>query len=385
MAVFDADMCPEPEFLLRTAPYFLAGPGKHGQQSLSGKIGFVQTPQSFRTPDLFQRAFRCEDLIPNEQDFFYLNLEPARNKLNSVIFGGSNTLLSRAALNAVGGFVTGTLTEDFATGIEIQKRGYTCYAIPEALASGLCPESLTGMIKQRSRWARGCIQSGRKTRLLRGRGLNLRQRLSYLSAVSYWYAPIKRLVYIMAPLMYAVFGVTVMRCDFRQMILFWLPMYLMALIGIRLFSDGIRSARWSDIYELCLFPFLLLPVLGETLGISRREFVVTDKSGKKGWSFRYTLPFLALIALSVLGIVNTVRLMAAEQTTIYLLLLFWLVFNMYELIFALVFVCACRRLPEGEERKGWVHALPRRGSLRTSLLYIFFKVLFGGKKEREVK
>ena len=67
----------------------------------------------------------------------------------------------------------------------------------------------------------------------------------------------KRLVYLMAPLMYAVFGVTVMNCDFLQMLIFWLPMYLMAVIGIRVFSGGIRTARWSDIYELCLFPFLL--------------------------------------------------------------------------------------------------------------------------------
>ena len=382
VAVFDADMCPLPQFLLRTAPFFLSGAGRGGKRSLDTGIGFVQTPQCFRNPDLFQRAFRCEDRIPNEQDYFYRNLEPARNRVNAVIFGGSNTLLSRKALEAAGGFVTGTLTEDFATGIEIQKHGYSCYAVDEPLAYGLCPESLSGMIRQRSRWARGCIQSGRKTRILSDRRLSFWQRAGYLTAVSYWYAPVKRLVYLLAPLMYAVFGVTVMNCDFLQMLIFWLPMYLMAVVGIRVFSGGIRTARWSDIYELCLFPFLLIPVLAETLGFRKKEFVVTDKSGKSGWNAAMILPFLLLIALSGIGIVRTVRMLAVQQTTIYLLLLFWLVFNLYELFFALVFVCSCGRLPEAEED---LPDGPLKVGRGTGLILVLFRILFPRKPIKEAE
>ena len=45
IATFDADMAPLPDFLLTTLPYFL---------SSTQKIGFVQTPQSFTNPDIFQ-------------------------------------------------------------------------------------------------------------------------------------------------------------------------------------------------------------------------------------------------------------------------------------------------------------------------------------------
>lgn len=383
IAVFDADMCPMPQFLLSTVPYFLSQPGKKGDRRISGKVGYVQTPQQFRTPDLFQRVFRAEDLIPNEQDYFYRSLEPARNKTNSVIFGGSNTVLLRRALEQAGGFVTESLTEDFATGIEIQKRGYTCYAIPDPLAEGLSPESLLSLIRQRIRWARGCIQAGRCTRLLRSNGLSMIQRLSYLTAISYWYAPVKRLIYLTAPLMYAVFGITVMRCSFEQMLVFWLPMYLCAVLGIRLLSDGIRTTKWSNIYEVSLFPFLLLPVLAETVGIKKRDFVVTDKSGKAGWRWWYPLPFLVLIALSVVGIVRVIGLSMTQATTVYLLLLFWLAYNLYQLLFALLFVWGCRRVPPEKENYSLVHDLRRDSFGRTGLIMIYFRMISKKEKRKE--
>ena len=384
IVVFDADMCPKPEFLMSTVPYFLSEPGKKGNRRISGKIGYVQTPQQFRNADLFQRVFRAESLIPNEQDYFYRSLEPARNKTNSVIFGGSNTVLLRKALEQAGGFVTDSLTEDFATGIEIQKLGYTCCAIPDALAEGLSPESLSALIRQRIRWARGCIQAGRCTRLVTSKGLRLVQRLSYLTSISYWYAPVKRLIYLAAPLLYAVFGVTVMRCSFEQMLIFWLPMYLCAILGIRLLSDGIRTAKWSSVYEICLFPFLLLPVLAETFGIRKRDFAVTDKSGKAGWRRWYPLPFLVLIILSAVGIVRVVQMSAAQQTTIYLLLLFWLVYNLYQLLFALLFVCGCRNVPQEKEASSLVHDLKQDRFGRTSLFAICVRMFSESRKERQV-
>lgn len=382
IAVFDADMCPQPGFLTLTVPYFLLEQGKKGKRKLSGRVGYVQTPQQFRNADLFQRVFRAEDIIPNEQDYFYRSLEPARNKTNSVIFGGSNTVLLRKALEEAGGFVTESLTEDFATGIEIQKKGYTCYAIPTALAEGLSPESLPALIQQRKRWARGCIQAGRCTKLLRAQGLTFIQRLSNLTAISYWYAPIKRLIYLTAPLLYAVFGITVMRCSFQQMMIFWLPVYLCAIFGIWLLSDGIRTAKWTNIYEICLFPFLLIPVLAETLHIKKKEFVVTDKSGEAGWRWSYPLPFLLLTVLSLIGIVRVINISLEQRTTIYLLLLFWLIYNLYHLLFALLFVCGCRKLPHENDACSLVHDLKQERFGRTGLFAILIRMKMKNRKEK---
>lgn len=383
IAVFDADMCPAPQFLLATVPYFLSTPLRKKKREVSGRIGYVQTPQSFRNGDLFQRVFRAQEWIPNEQDYFYLSLEPARNRTNSVIFGGSNTVLLRKALEQAGGFCTDSLTEDFATGIEIQKKGYVCYAIPHILADGLSPESLPSLIRQRTRWARGCIQAGRCTHLLTSRGLTLIQRMSYLSSVTYWYAPVKRLIYLMMPILYAVFGVTVMRCSFEQMLLFWFPMYLCGILCIRLMSDHIRTEKWTNIYETSLFPFLLFPVLKETLGIRKKEFAVTDKSGRRDWKWWYPLPFAGLILLSVAGIVRTVMMTAKQETTVYLLLLFWLFYNLYQLLFALIFVWGCRNVPAEKETIGLVHDLRRHRIGRTGLFAICFRMISEKRKGEE--
>ncbi len=341
VAVFDADMCPKPEFLRKTVPYFLGGYVKGGKRVLK-PLGYVQTPQHFVNPDMFQRAFRAEQRIPSEQDYFYHVIEPARNHNNSVVFGGTNAVLLRKALEEAGGFATDTLTEDFATGIEIQKKGYTCLALDEVLASGLTPEDLPGLIRQRSRWARGCIQSGRRARLLQARELTWSQKVSYLSSISYWYMPVKRLIYLAAPLLYALGGVTIMRCDFKQMLIFWLPLYFLSTLGIRLLSGGLRTTHWSNVYETCLFPFLLLPVLAESLGRRKTTFEVTPKDGSRRWKWSYPLPFFVLMGLDLWGLYNTLVMTVQQQTSNYLFLLFWLAVNLYYLGYGLYFVLACR-------------------------------------------
>lgn len=185
IVVFDADMMPKKQFLMRTIPWFL-----------KEDTGFVQTPQNFYYPDLFQYNLFATDHIPNEQDYFYKVVQVAKNKSNSVIFGGSNAVLSRKALEEIGGFVTGVVTEDFATGIELEKKGYHGIAIPEVLASGIPPMTFKELIGQRRRWAKGCIQSGKKTHFLRAKELTFLQKINYLTAISYWYTPVKRLIYL---------------------------------------------------------------------------------------------------------------------------------------------------------------------------------------------
>ena len=344
VAVFDADMCPHYDFLIRTVPYFLDTKSKNGRRQLSAKKGFLQTPQSFRNQDLFQKVFGKRRPLSNEQDYFYRCIEPSLTKGNAVIFGGSNALLARSALAAAGGFATGTLTEDFATGIELEKSGFLGAAVATPLADGLVPETLSSLIRQRTRWARGCIRSAKTTRFALSKKLSAFQKLHYAIAVSYWYFPVKRLIYLLSPLLFALFGIAVMRCSFYEMLLLWLPMYLLSAVGIRLFSGGVRTARWSRFYELCLSPFLLFPSLAETLGFRARTFHVTAKRDTEGAAVPFgtrllqLLPFALFAAASALGIFRTVLLILDLRSPDYLFLLFWLIFNFLELLRACFFV-----------------------------------------------
>lgn len=341
IVTFDADMIPMHDFLTSTIPYFLNGE----------KVGFIQTPQSFYNPDLFQYYLFSEGRIPNEQDYFYRDVQISRNKSNSVIYGGTNTVISRSALEEIGGFYTDAITEDFATGLIIQSKGYKCYAINEIHASGLAPADLPSLVKQRERWSRGCIQTGRRLNILFRRGLNLEQKLSYLSAISYWYSGIKRLVYIMSPILFSVFGIIVVKCTLVQVLIFWLPMYLLSDAALKQLSNNIRTTKWTNIYETILFPSLIIPVLLETFGISQHKFAVTRKDGAQDdtiYRLKKSIPHIFFAVLSIIGIANCTRMIFTSGSPSYIVVLFWLISNFYNILMSIFFMLGRKAFRKAE-------------------------------------
>ncbi|MFI3211873.1 MAG: glycosyltransferase [Eubacteriales bacterium] len=343
IATFDADMIPMDDFLYATIPYFLA-PNKEGENNRNpnkGKVGFIQTPQSFYNLDLFQANLYAEDDIPNEQDYFYRNIQLSRNSNNTPIYGGSNTVISREALLEVGGFYTESITEDFATGMLIQSKGYSCYALPTVHASGMSPTDLKSLFKQRERWARGCIQTARRMNFLFMKGLSIKQKISYLSSVMYWYSSIKRFFFIMAPIAFSVFRVAIVACSFIEILLFWLPTYLITKFTLNKSSSHVRNTKWSNIYETIMFQSLIPGVILETLGIAKNKFSVTRKDKVENdnqYRLMQSLPFIIYIFLSIIGIYNIILYSYLHQTVTYFVLLYWLVVNLLNLVIALIFL-----------------------------------------------
>ncbi|MGB5824688.1 MAG: glycosyltransferase [Proteocatella sp.] len=353
IVTLDADMIPMHDFLVATVPYFLKNEQakKHGEAQEHADIGFIQTPQSFYNTDLFQFNLYSENRIPNEQDYFYRDIQVSKNKTNSVIYGGSNTVLSRKALEDVGGFFTNSITEDFATGILIQSKGYRCYAVDEIHASGLSPTDLKSLIKQRERWARGCIQTGRRLNILFRKGLTLGQRLSYISSISYWYAAIKRFVYIMAPILFAVFNIIIVKCTLPELLVFWLPMYLLNDATLKRLSGNIRNTRWTNVYETIMFNALMPAVILETFGISKNSFSVTKKDNiqeTNPYKLMNALPYFIYIILSVVGIWNMIYSIFDTGTLVYSVVLFWLTGNLFSLLMAVFFMLGRQQFRKSE-------------------------------------
>ena len=342
VVTFDADMIPRSEFLLKTIPYFVDAElrQKDKPENERLKLGLLQTPQCFYEPDVFQYALYSERRIPNEQDFFYRTIEPSKTDSNSVIYGGSNTVLSREALEAAGGFYTESITEDFATGLLIEAKGFMSLALPEPLASGQTPHTFKEHIKQRTRWGRGVIVTGRKLKVLRRKDLSILQKVNYWSSMTYWYSPIKNLIYMLSPLLYAVLAVPVFRCNWSELMAFWLPMFIFQDISLRLNSDDAISTKWSGIYETSVMPHLLIPILKESVGITLSSFKVTDKSGKakRDKDIRSLIPFVILAVLSVAGIIRVFTLFTVLQIVPTCILLFWILRNLYFLVMSIFLV-----------------------------------------------
>lgn len=340
VVTFDADMIPQRKFLLKTIPYFVDAERINASlpEDKRRPLGFIQAPQSFYTPDVFQHNLYAETKVPNEQDYFYCVIEAAKTSTNSVIYGGSNTLISRKALEDIGGFYTKSITEDFATGMLIESAGYVSLGLSQPLASGIAPSTFREHIQQRTRWGRGVIATAKQLKFIRNRKLNISQKLSYLNSVLYWFSPIKNLIYLLSPLMFAVFCVPIFKCTLIDLAIFWLPMHLMSIWALRITSQGKISARWSGIYETSVMPFLLMPIIKETLGISLSKFKVTqkDKRGIRRQVDKKTVaPFAVLLVLTIAGIIQMSYMVIALGYIEILAVLFWLFRNAYYLVMCL--------------------------------------------------
>lgn len=331
IVVFDADMKPKPDFLMKTVPYLF----------LEDNIGFVQLPQNFDNPDIFQKRFKLLNNIPMEQDYFYHRIQVTRNNNNSVIFCGTNAILSRKALEDIGGFATETITEDFATGLLMERKGYKGIALPFDEVNGLNVSNILSLIKQRSRWCRGCIQTYKNYKILHKSGLTKTQKADYLSGIYYWFFGIRNIIYLLVPLLFAFFNIKIIQGSLLLFIILFLIQYILKRFIIDLLEDRKTSSTWNRIYEVILSPIILIESILETIGFSKRKFEVTKKNKiKDNKSFKLTymiIMHLILFVLNVIGFYISIEKGLAYGFIEFLIPLFWLGTNSFYLLFALIF------------------------------------------------
>ncbi len=348
VVTFDADMIPRSNFLLETVPYFFIPKMEKDNEDKwhirdeeeDRKIGFIQTPQSFYNPDLFQYNLYSEKKIPNEQDYFFKEVNVGRNRTNSPIYAGSNTVISREALEEVDYIKTGSITEDFATGLEIQNKGYECYATDIPLAHGLSPESVEGLIKQRERWGRGCVQTLKNFKFMFYKGISLGTKMSYFSSLMYWWTFLRRFIYIMSPILFILFHIQVVDTTLIELLIFWLPAYVLYNRALRVISGNIKSQKWSNTVDTIIFPYLIIPIIAESIGFKQRKFAVTDKnrpSDSEQSNIKYAFPHMILIVFTVVALYYSLKYSFAENSIAYLIVIYWLLFNLYSLLMTVFF------------------------------------------------
>ncbi|AEF82376.1 glycosyltransferase family 2 protein [Leadbettera azotonutricia] len=349
---FDADMIPTRYMLTKTVPYFYLPFMKQlpddrwilrelGEIDPDYRIGFIQTPQSFYNPDLFQYNLYSEGRIPNEQDYFFREINVIRNASNAPIYAGSNTVISRIALEQVGYIATGTITEDFATGLKIQRKGWITYGTSTPLAHGLAPDDIESLVKQRERWGRGCIQSLQNMNIVGMKDLPFLSKISYINCYFYWWSFLARFIFIAAPILFAVFHLRILVCSVQQFFIFWLPYFILSSITSKLTAGATRNQHWNGVIDTIMFPYLMVPIVKEALGFKLEKFAVTRKdkaTGEQKSTFYWALPHLMLLisCLAALGI--CVKLTLQSATMYNIVMMYWLVINSKNLVLAIFFM-----------------------------------------------
>ncbi len=302
--MFDTDHVPVRTFLMDTIGHFE-----------DPKVAIVQTPHHFYNPDIFQRNFRLEERLINEQDLFFQVVQPGRDGHNSVFFCGSGGIFRRRALEEVEGFVTASVTEDIHTTLRLHAKGYRSVYVNKRLAAGLAPESCASYLRQRQRWTRGHIQmflSRDNPMFLQG--LSLAQRIDYLASIYYFLLGPARVIYLVAPLAYLLLGRYVVVADLVSLLTFYVAHYVAAVLATGVVTRGFRNPFWADLYETVMSVPLAITTFTTVFVRRSWAFLVTPKgirSPKHRLDVLPSAPYVlitgALVVGTALGVVELVR------------------------------------------------------------------------------
>ncbi len=329
--ILDADMIAKSTFLERTLGYFS-----------DPLMALVQAPQVFYNPDPFQNNLQLFQAIPNEQDFFMREVLTRRALFNAVLNVGSNAVFRRSSVEAIGRIPVGTITEDMATSMILQSKGYHSTFVNETLAMGLSPDTFSDYIVQRDRWARGNIQVMKKWNPLTMPGLSLMQRLIYFDGVLYWFFGLQKLIYFIGPILFLFFSIPVVYVDVFTMLMFFIPFYYISTLVFTLLSHKSRTYIWAHIYESALAPYLAVSALSELLFSNKVKFSVTPKGAqqkKSHFALRIAIPhiILAILSLAAFGLgINKMLTDVSFMIPVYLVNIFWLLYNFIGIIAALL-------------------------------------------------
>ncbi|ARV62392.1 cellulose synthase catalytic subunit [Nostocales cyanobacterium HT-58-2] len=295
IVVFDADFVPTKNFLLRTVGFFQ-----------DEKVALVQTPQSFYNADPVARNLGLENIVTPDEEVFYRQIQAIKDGAGSVVCCGTSFVVRRSAIEATGGFVTESLSEDYFTGIRLSAKGYRLIYLNEKLSAGLAADNIAAYATQRLRWGQGTLQAFFiKSNPLTIPGLSFLQRLAHLEGLLHWFGTISRVYFLLIPLAYSFFDVIPVRSNIAELLYFFLPYYLVNLTVFAWLNYQSRSALLSDIYSIVLCVPVAITVIQVMMNPFSKGFKVTPK-GKTSdhfyFNWKLALPLIILFIANALSL-----------------------------------------------------------------------------------
>ncbi len=352
IVVLDCDHVPVREFITKTLGLMLDDP----------KRFLVQTPHHFVSPDPLERNLSLFGRMPAENELFYHQIQPGLDAWGSTLFCGSAALLRRSALEDIGGFATGSITEDAETTLVALSRGYTSAYLNEPLVSGLQPETFKGFILQRARWSQGMLQVFLLRKPWAMRTLDPMKRLLFTNFALYWLFSLSRLLLLFAPVVTLLFGVHVADAAVSDVLLYGLPALLASAITANFLHGRLRWPFVSLMYEVVQSVHLTQSLIGLLRNLRAPKFRVTPKGEVLAQNFVSSLakPFYVLLALNVAALVaGAVRFIdSPAERPMLAFVASWAVIDF------LLLLCALGALFERRQRR----AEPRVGCKETVVL-----------------
>ena len=262
VAVFDADHVPDPSFLDCTLGHFN-----------DERVAFVQTPHEFRNTASFDHLRRGSPLTA--QSYFNYVAQPARNPTKTAQYCSSAGIIRRAALDAIGGFATGTVNEDTHTSLRLNAIGLYGVFHTDVLALGLAPPNASAYYGQRQRFADGAMQLLIHEPLLWNGSLSAAQQQTFIFHVVANIEGWRYLVIYALPVAMLITGVVPLAANARTFLAVYIPYLAVTWIALDVFARGHMRFFQAAVYNLARVPSSIRATFsGHRLG---RRFRVTPK------------------------------------------------------------------------------------------------------------
>ncbi|MDP2546493.1 UDP-forming cellulose synthase catalytic subunit [Oceanobacter sp. 4_MG-2023] len=337
--ILDADHVPTRDILERMVGIMINDP----------KMFLVQSPHFFINPDPVEKNLQTYGKMPGENEMFYGVIQEGLDFWDSSFFCGSAALIRRKYLLEVGGISGDSITEDAETAFLLHAKGYRSAYVNRPMIAGLQPETYSGFVVQRMRWAQGMVQIFMLKNPLFFKGLKPWQRLCYTSSSGFWFFPFARATFLVAPSAYLFFGLKIYDANMTEFFSYALPHLMGALIVTDFLFGRYRWALVSELYEL-MQSLYSLPAILEVIKSPRSpEFAVTPKGEFMDENFITSLagPFYWLLAFNLASLTaGFIRLQVIPQDSdVILITMFWEAFNLS------LMVCAIGALYELKQRR----------------------------------
>lgn len=286
VAFFDSDHVPEPDFLRETMPYF-ANP----------RLGFVQTSQFYRDQSMNTVTSGAWE----QQALFFGAICKGKNRLNAVTMCGTNMIVRRQALEEVDGMCENCIAEDFVTGFLIHKNGWQSLYVPKVLAKGLAPQDFLSYYKQQYRWGRGALDLIFRHNLLFTRGLTWKQRVQYLSSVSFFLSGWVVLIDALLPVIFFFTGLYPIYSSTMLIATIFLPYILLMVYTIQRASNSSFTYR-ALAFSMSGFHIHISSSLS-SLFRKKSSFSITSKVAQEGNFIGFVIPQMCYVGLVAFGMV----------------------------------------------------------------------------------
>lgn len=299
IVILDADHVPTVDFLDRTVPWL----ARHDD------VFLVQTPHFMINPDPIDRnLLQSFSRMPAENDMFYSTIQRGLDFWSSSFFCGSAAVIRRRHLENVGGLSGQSITEDAEAALSMHTMGLRSVYVGDIMVAGLAPETFTGFVVQRMRWAQGMTQIMLLNRPFMAPGLKWYQRIGYMSAVLFWMFPFARLIFLTAPLAYLIFGMEIYNASVLEILVYTLPHVIATFMVSNALFGRTRWPLISEVYETMQCLFSLRAIVKVFLRPRAPAFVVTPKGETLEETFISPLsrPFYILFWIIAVGFVGGV-------------------------------------------------------------------------------